>query len=75
MQQANVIKDSIDVKVGIYCGSSNRLKSHHDWEKEMEKFEVCNLFAHCHFYLKSCDLDMGPHVLDCCSTLLCRFLS
>ncbi|KAJ9557988.1 hypothetical protein OSB04_012602 [Centaurea solstitialis] len=39
-QQAKVIKDSIDVKVGIYCGTSNRLKFHHDWEKEMEQFEV-----------------------------------
>ncbi|XP_024979353.1 dicer-like protein 4 isoform X2 [Cynara cardunculus var. scolymus] len=39
-QQAKVIKDSIDVKVGIYCGSSNRLKFHRDWEQEMEQFEV-----------------------------------
>ncbi|KAL8242948.1 hypothetical protein R6Q59_013250 [Mikania micrantha] len=39
-QQAKVIRDSIDVKVGIYCGTSNRLKRHHDWEKEMEQFEV-----------------------------------
>ncbi|PWA74613.1 dicer-like 4 [Artemisia annua] len=39
-QQAKVIKDSIDVKVGIYCGSSKRLKSHHDWDKELEQFEV-----------------------------------
>nr|XP_043623396.1 dicer-like protein 4 isoform X2 [Erigeron canadensis] len=39
-QQAQVIKESIDVTVGIYCGSSKRLKGHHDWEKELEKFEV-----------------------------------
>lgn len=39
-QQAKVIKDSIDVKVGVYCGSSKGLKFHHDWEKEMEQFEV-----------------------------------
>lgn len=41
MQQAKVIRDSIDVKVGIYCGSSNNLKGHRYWEKEMEQFEVC----------------------------------
>lgn len=41
MQQAKVIKDSLDVEVGIYCGSSNRLKGHHDWEKELEQHEVC----------------------------------
>ncbi|KAK9060685.1 hypothetical protein SSX86_021391 [Deinandra increscens subsp. villosa] len=39
-QQAKVIRESIDVKVGIYCSSSNRLKGHHDWEKEIEQFEV-----------------------------------
>lgn len=39
-QQAKVIKDSIDVEVGIYCGSSNRLKGHHDWDKELEQHEV-----------------------------------
>ncbi|KAI3524344.1 hypothetical protein L1887_02997 [Cichorium endivia] len=39
-QQAKVIKDSIDIEVGIYCGSSNRLKGHHDWEKELEQHEV-----------------------------------
>ncbi|KAI3814662.1 hypothetical protein L1987_14305 [Smallanthus sonchifolius] len=39
-QQGKVIKDSIDVKVGVYCGSSNHLKGHRDWDKEMEQFEV-----------------------------------
>ncbi|KAI3744431.1 hypothetical protein L1987_57511 [Smallanthus sonchifolius] len=44
-QQAKVIRDSIDVKVGVYCGSSNhlkgrRLKVHRDRDKEMEQFEV-----------------------------------
>ncbi|KAI3796093.1 hypothetical protein L1987_38757 [Smallanthus sonchifolius] len=44
-QQAKVIRDSIDVKVGVYCGSSNhlkgrRLKGHHDRDKGMEHFEV-----------------------------------
>lgn len=39
-QQAKVIEDSTDFKVGICCGSSKRLKRHHEWEKEMEKYEV-----------------------------------
>ncbi|CAK7338283.1 unnamed protein product [Dovyalis caffra] len=39
-QQANVIEDSTDFKVGIYCGNSNRLKSHSSWEKEIEQNEV-----------------------------------
>ncbi|XP_058180782.1 dicer-like protein 4 [Rhododendron vialii] len=39
-QQAKVIEDSSDFKVGMYCGSSKRLKRHHEWEKEMEKYEV-----------------------------------
>ncbi|KAJ0861345.1 putative ribonuclease III [Helianthus annuus] len=39
-QQAKVIQASIDVKVGIYCGSSKNLKGHRDWEKEIEQFEV-----------------------------------
>uniref|UniRef100_A0A5B7C289 Putative dicer-like protein 4 isoform X2 n=1 Tax=Davidia involucrata TaxID=16924 RepID=A0A5B7C289_DAVIN len=39
-QQAKVIKDSIDFQVGTYCGSSKHLKSHHDWQKEMDKYEV-----------------------------------
>ncbi|XP_017241588.1 dicer-like protein 4 isoform X3 [Daucus carota subsp. sativus] len=39
-QQAKVIKDSIDVKVGIYCGSSKHLKRHTYWEKELAQHEV-----------------------------------
>ncbi|XP_060171899.1 dicer-like protein 4 isoform X2 [Lycium barbarum] len=39
-QQAKVIEDSIDFKVGTYCGKSKHLKSHQDWEKEMEEYEV-----------------------------------
>lgn len=39
-QQAKVIEDSTDFKVGIYCGKSNRLKTHSSWEKEIEQFEV-----------------------------------
>ncbi|KAH0970234.1 hypothetical protein GBA52_022390 [Prunus armeniaca] len=39
-QQARVIEDSLDFKVGIYCGSSNQFKNHRDWEKEMEQYEV-----------------------------------
>ncbi|XP_071686095.1 dicer-like protein 4 isoform X2 [Rutidosis leptorrhynchoides] len=38
-QQAKVIEDSLDVKVGIFCGSS-KMKGHHDWEKALEQFEV-----------------------------------
>lgn len=39
-QQAKVIEDSIDFKVGTYCGKSKHLKSHQDWEREMEQYEV-----------------------------------
>ncbi|XP_052198876.1 dicer-like protein 4 isoform X2 [Diospyros lotus] len=39
-QQAKVIQDDTDFKVGAYCGGSKRLKSHQDWEKEMEEYEV-----------------------------------
>ncbi|XP_010323151.2 dicer-like protein 4 isoform X1 [Solanum lycopersicum] len=39
-QQAKVIEESIDFKVGTYCGKSKHLKSHQDWEKEMEQYEV-----------------------------------
>ncbi|XP_048227644.1 dicer-like protein 4 isoform X2 [Ricinus communis] len=39
-QQARVIEQSIDFKVGVYCGNSNHLKSHRDWEKEIEQNEV-----------------------------------
>lgn len=40
LQQAKVIEDSTDFKVGIYCGKSNRLKTHSSWEKEIEQYEV-----------------------------------
>ncbi|XP_030546666.1 dicer-like protein 4 [Rhodamnia argentea] len=39
-QQARVIEDSINLKVGSYCGGSKRLKTHAEWEKEIEKYEV-----------------------------------
>ncbi|TKY54740.1 Dicer protein 4 [Spatholobus suberectus] len=39
-QQAKVIADSTDFKVGIYCGSSKRLKHHQDWEQEIVQYEV-----------------------------------
>ncbi|XP_062159041.1 dicer-like protein 4 [Alnus glutinosa] len=39
-QQARVIENSIDFKVGVYCGSSKRLKNHEDWEKEIEQYEI-----------------------------------
>ncbi|XP_050382683.1 dicer-like protein 4 isoform X2 [Argentina anserina] len=39
-QQARVIEDSLDLKVGTYCGSSKQLKTHQDWEKEIEQYEV-----------------------------------
>ncbi|KAK7347176.1 hypothetical protein VNO80_21703 [Phaseolus coccineus] len=39
-QQAKVIAHSTDFKVGIFCGSSKRLKSHRDWEQEIGQYEV-----------------------------------
>ncbi|RDY03580.1 Dicer-like protein 4, partial [Mucuna pruriens] len=39
-QQAKVIEDSTDFKVGTYCGSSKRLKRHQDWEQEIGQYEV-----------------------------------
>ncbi|CAI0395073.1 unnamed protein product [Linum tenue] len=39
-QQAKVIEDSVDFKVGIHCGSSQKSNSHSDWEKEIEDCEV-----------------------------------
>ncbi|CAI9097482.1 OLC1v1033915C1 [Oldenlandia corymbosa var. corymbosa] len=39
-QQAKVIEDSLDFKVGVYCGNAKRPTSHHDWEKEMEDHEI-----------------------------------
>ncbi|KAL3623963.1 endoribonuclease Dicer [Castilleja foliolosa] len=35
-----VLENSLDLKVGTYCGSSTHLKSRHDWEKEIEEYEV-----------------------------------
>jgi len=43
LQQARVIGDSIDFKVGSYCGGSKRLKTHAEWEKEIEKYEVIQI--------------------------------
>lgn len=40
IQQAIVIQDSTDFTVGVFCGNSNGKKSHHEWEKEMERYEV-----------------------------------
>ncbi|VFQ61325.1 unnamed protein product [Cuscuta campestris] len=39
-QQAKVIEDSVDFKVGTYCGSLKHLKNYHDWQKELEQYEV-----------------------------------
>ncbi|XVF35510.1 hypothetical protein REPUB_Repub18cG0151900 [Reevesia pubescens] len=39
-QQGRVIEDSLDFKVGTYCGNCRHLKNHHEWEKEIEQYEV-----------------------------------
>ncbi|KAL5547660.1 hypothetical protein UlMin_002891 [Ulmus minor] len=39
-QQASVIEESVDFKVGICGGSSKRVKNHDDWDKEMKQYEV-----------------------------------
>uniref|UniRef100_A0A7N0UF06 Dicer-like protein 4 n=1 Tax=Kalanchoe fedtschenkoi TaxID=63787 RepID=A0A7N0UF06_KALFE len=39
-QQAKAIKDSIDFKVGIFCGGTKGLSNHHNWEKEIQQYEV-----------------------------------
>ncbi|KAK7329981.1 hypothetical protein VNO77_24164 [Canavalia gladiata] len=39
-QQAKVIEDSTNFKVGTYSGSSKRLKLHQDWEQEIGQYEV-----------------------------------
>ncbi|XP_043699597.1 endoribonuclease Dicer homolog 4-like isoform X2 [Telopea speciosissima] len=39
-QQARVIEESIDFKVGSYSGNSKRLKRHAEWEKAIEQYEV-----------------------------------
>lgn len=49
-QQAKVIKDSIDFKVGTYCGGTNGLSSHLHWEKELQQYEVIIVY----FYWFSC---------------------
>ncbi|KAJ0089697.1 hypothetical protein Patl1_14811 [Pistacia atlantica] len=57
-QQARVIEDSTDLKVGIFCGGSTHLKNHHDWEKEIEKYEVLVMIPQilfrslCHRFIK-----------------------
>ncbi|KAJ0076977.1 hypothetical protein Patl1_35318 [Pistacia atlantica] len=37
--QARVIEDSTDFKVGIFCGGSTHVKNPHNWEKRIEKYE------------------------------------
>ncbi|XP_021275641.1 dicer-like protein 4 isoform X3 [Herrania umbratica] len=39
-QQGRVIEDSLDFKVGTYCGNCRHLKNHQDWEKEIEQYEA-----------------------------------
>ncbi|XP_077223182.1 dicer-like 4 isoform X2 [Tasmannia lanceolata] len=39
-QQAMVIENSTNFKVGRHFGNSKRLKSHPDWEREIEQLEV-----------------------------------
>ncbi|XP_043720331.1 endoribonuclease Dicer homolog 4-like isoform X1 [Telopea speciosissima] len=39
-QQARVIEESVDFKVGSYYGSSKHLKTHAEWDKEIEEYEV-----------------------------------
>nr|AUH15440.1 dicer-like 4 protein [Dimocarpus longan] len=39
-QQARVIEESTTFKVGTFCGSSKPLKTHHEWEKEIDQYEV-----------------------------------
>ena len=42
LQQARVIEQFTDFKVGVYCGDAKHLKSHNAWEKEIEQYEVCH---------------------------------
>ncbi|XP_068345228.1 dicer-like protein 4 [Pyrus communis] len=57
-QQARVIEDSLGFDVGIYCGGSNQLKYHQDWEKEIEQYEVFVMIPEvllrnlCHCFIK-----------------------
>ncbi|GAB2300240.1 endoribonuclease Dicer, variant 2 [Dionaea muscipula] len=39
-QQAGVIADSIDFTVGLYAGDIKLQKSHDEWEKELERYEI-----------------------------------
>nr|AIE15767.1 Dicer-like protein 4b [Salvia miltiorrhiza] len=58
-QQAKVIEKSVDFKVGIYCGRTTRARSHEDWEKQIEEYEVLvmtpELMLH---YLAHCFIKM-----------------
>ncbi|PON67091.1 DNA helicase, ATP-dependent [Parasponia andersonii] len=53
-QQARVIEESVDFKVGICRGNFKRLKSHEYWEKEMKQYEVLvmtpDILLHCLFH-------------------------
>ncbi|KAL4181409.1 hypothetical protein AMTRI_Chr12g271070 [Amborella trichopoda] len=39
-QQAAVIEHSTDFKVGRYYGNYGNFTSHHDWEEEIQKYEI-----------------------------------
>ncbi|GMH30665.1 hypothetical protein Nepgr_032508 [Nepenthes gracilis] len=39
-QQARVISESTDFKVGLYCGEVKLQRRHDDWYKEVEQYEV-----------------------------------
>ncbi|XP_051131155.1 dicer-like protein 4 isoform X2 [Andrographis paniculata] len=39
-QQAKVIEESVDFTVGVYSGGARRIRNHHDWNKEIEEYEV-----------------------------------
>lgn len=51
-QQARVIEESIDFKVGCYTGGTKRLRTHEEWQKEIDQHEVivwlfiCELHRH-----------------------------
>lgn len=51
LQQARVIEDSLGFDVGIYCGGSNQLKYHQDWEKEIEQYEVISQLIDMNIYI------------------------
>lgn len=58
-QQTKVIEKSVDFKVGSYCGHTTRSRSHEDWQKEIEEYEVIvmtpQLLLH---YLAHCFIKM-----------------